>query len=584
MDKATAEAGCQDRLGCSLVRSGDLTGALRAFKKALEIKQRKDPDSPTVAKTLSNIAAVYSGKGEHEKALGILDDCLTIRETHNPGSLKLAKTLSNIAVVLSHLERYATAIKYHEKAFKIKQLQAPGSISMATTCVSLANLYITADPSKAVSYLKRAKLIAETSRPVSYGVMCDVFTVTGHILRHADFFDDAIDMYEKAISFERNIRAESPKISALQIEIENTRADAQNVDTTKRSDDSITESAKSLRDLKPHPELPLPVENAAPPLATVPSASALEHTLNFASSLVPAELRNAASDFHCGGAAFSYHPSDGSQVMLLPDNNAALVHDTTEASGISRTRSQEQQSCSEFPSTATASSSIQHSLPKEVRSLSALSQDVDDRNPAEIRVALSSNTDNATAFRDRATSDADTLDLLVAMSDGRDHEDIESTVSLMEYFERTWESKRKKKTRKKDTRNSAPSSASLSSSTLQKALSMSAMEDEDCSNLKANDNDLTSERQEVYSMYTIYPYLSKNVTASSTASEEPPLPALHTAHSFSAYEEQQHERQQSHRSKKKNRLHLWGSKPSHIGPVTQSVYHPCPDSEIRMEV
>eukprot|EP00977_Amphora_coffeiformis_P000215 scaffold64_cov150-Amphora_coffeaeformis.AAC.9 len=265
-------ATCHERLGCLLVRSGELVDALKSFKRALAIKKMVCPESSSTAKTLSNIASVYSGKGEHEKALSILEDCLKIRERSEPHSLKLAKTLSNMAIVLAHLDRHEKAIELHKRVYQIKKVLAPETVSMATTCVNLANLCMRTDPSRSVFYLKRAKIIAETTRPVPYEVLSDVFTVTGHILRHADFFNDAIDMYDQAILFEEYVMPKSPKISTLKQEIEATRRDAEDLESSSPLSQLINETAQRLRHLSPSPNLPRPTKAGSSSLHGSPSS------------------------------------------------------------------------------------------------------------------------------------------------------------------------------------------------------------------------------------------------------------------------------------------------------------------------
>ena len=318
-------ATCHDRLGCLLVRSGELVEALKSFKKALAIKKSACPDSSSTAKTLSNIAAVYCGKGEHEKAVSILEECLEIRERREPDSLKLAKTLSNMAVVLAHLDRYEEAIELHERVFQIKKLLAPGTVSMATTCVNLANLCMRTDPSRSVFYLKRAKLIAEITRPVPYGVLSDVFTVTGHILRHADFFQDAVEMYDQAILFEKYAMPKSPKIATLLQEIEATRTDAEGLEeSSKPLSEEITETAKRLRHLVASPNLPKPTKAASSLHAPTPPYS-LDNMHSF-TSLAPPVYGNthyAPGVFQVAGEALPYPPSLDSEIDYPPADAAS---------------------------------------------------------------------------------------------------------------------------------------------------------------------------------------------------------------------------------------------------------------------
>lgn len=135
--------------------------------------------------------------------------------------------LGNIAVVCSRCEQYELAIEYHERSFEIKKLQAPGSLSFATTSLNLADLWMTKDLSKAISYLKRAQLIAEAHRPVPYAFLSDVFTVTANILRHTEFYNEAIDMYLKAMILEEAVALDSEKLETLRTELYNAQLESQ---------------------------------------------------------------------------------------------------------------------------------------------------------------------------------------------------------------------------------------------------------------------------------------------------------------------------------------------------------------------
>jgi tetratricopeptide (TPR) repeat protein len=197
-----------------------------------------------------------------------------------------------MAVVYSRCEQYELAIEYHERSFEIKKLQAPGSLSFATTSLNLADLWMTKDLSKAISYLKRAQLIAEAHRPVPYAFLSDVFTVTANILRHTEFYNEAIDMYLKAMILEEAVDPDSEKLETLRTELYNAQLESQSSWSSHRN------AAKRLTGVGPDNMSSLPQDPANAVLPGNYPQDHIEDCINYAAASWAVMPSTLGAQFH----------------------------------------------------------------------------------------------------------------------------------------------------------------------------------------------------------------------------------------------------------------------------------------------
>ena len=106
-----------------MYRGGRYTEAIRIAHQALEATESTfGPDHPMVAKSLNNLAQMYTSRGEHEKAEPLFDRARTILgKTLGDDHPDTVPTLNNLAGLYMDLERYAQAESLYIKALSIRE-------------------------------------------------------------------------------------------------------------------------------------------------------------------------------------------------------------------------------------------------------------------------------------------------------------------------------------------------------------------------------------------------------------------------------------------------------------------------------
>eukprot|EP00567_Pseudictyota_dubia_P011094 CAMPEP_0197433028 /NCGR_PEP_ID=MMETSP1175-20131217/978_1 /TAXON_ID=1003142 /ORGANISM="Triceratium dubium, Strain CCMP147" /LENGTH=334 /DNA_ID=CAMNT_0042961273 /DNA_START=76 /DNA_END=1080 /DNA_ORIENTATION=+ len=194
-----------DFLGKSYYETGDLDDAMKVFKQAMAMKQQHfPPNSPEIAKTLSNIGCIFKERGEYEQSLYLLQQAFEINQQHDKTSLTCAKRLTNMAIDLQQLGRQQEAIDCHLEAIKIKKEKAPESITLATSYINLANMLCHSknpvNQQQAKKALYKAKQIAETQKDAT--TLVASLSNLGNACKCAADYHRAIDFYRQALQLE----------------------------------------------------------------------------------------------------------------------------------------------------------------------------------------------------------------------------------------------------------------------------------------------------------------------------------------------------------------------------------------------
>ncbi len=144
---------------------GDSDSAVIYFKQAVDMIQKVQPNSTTMAKTLTNMGFIYRQHDRNSQALRLLEESLSILEKSDADSMNLANGYSNVAMVLREMGRVKEGIRREKQAALIKEKIARGSESLAASYLSLGRMYLhdsVANPEKAIHYLELVQSIAPT--------------------------------------------------------------------------------------------------------------------------------------------------------------------------------------------------------------------------------------------------------------------------------------------------------------------------------------------------------------------------------------------------------------------------------------
>mmetsp|Transcript_13422 Transcript_13422/g.37035 ORF Transcript_13422/g.37035 Transcript_13422/m.37035 type:complete len:321 (-) Transcript_13422:83-1045(-) len=220
MEKNSMEAAeCYDQLGQEYWRVGDIDEALAFSKRALQIKQRFNPNSPSLAKTLCNLGCIFHDRRQYEKSLYLLQGALLIQNESEPDSLEVAVTCSNLGLALMQLDRIRDAIHLHQRARTIKEALAPNTITLARTYINLANLCSSLDQfGKAVKYLEKARDVIE-GLPTSRSMLAKIEINLGNVMMGMGETVEAIGCYESAIHRETQVAPDSLVLADMMQEL-----------------------------------------------------------------------------------------------------------------------------------------------------------------------------------------------------------------------------------------------------------------------------------------------------------------------------------------------------------------------------
>ncbi|WP_164928885.1 CHAT domain-containing tetratricopeptide repeat protein [Gloeobacter violaceus] len=123
---------------------GEYAEAEPLFRRALAIREKAfGPEHPEMAKSLNNLALLYSERGEYAEAEPLFRRALAIREkAFGPEHPEVAKNLNNLALLYSERGEYAEAEPLHKRALAIEEKAfGPEHQKMAVGLGNLALLY-----------------------------------------------------------------------------------------------------------------------------------------------------------------------------------------------------------------------------------------------------------------------------------------------------------------------------------------------------------------------------------------------------------------------------------------------------------
>ena len=130
---SSALAGTLYNLAILRRQQGQFTEAERLYRRALDIRERKQgPNHPDVAVVLNNLAALEAAQGHDDAAQPLFERALHIRETALGNETTLtAESLNNLALLYAARDNAAAAEPLYRRAIAIleKQDTRPGSES-----------------------------------------------------------------------------------------------------------------------------------------------------------------------------------------------------------------------------------------------------------------------------------------------------------------------------------------------------------------------------------------------------------------------------------------------------------------------
>ncbi len=123
--EAGSEWGILNQEAVDLYDKGQYGRAVIVAKKALEIAEKNvDPNHPTVATVLNNLAFLYRTQGQYTLAEPLYKRALAIREQAlGPDHPDVANTLNNLAFLYRAMKRDREAAILEQRAARIEAIQ-----------------------------------------------------------------------------------------------------------------------------------------------------------------------------------------------------------------------------------------------------------------------------------------------------------------------------------------------------------------------------------------------------------------------------------------------------------------------------
>jgi tetratricopeptide (TPR) repeat protein len=153
-------------LGILRRQQGDFAEAARLYRRALDIRERKEgPNHPDVAATLNNLAAVEALQGHYEEAKPLLERALSIRrKTFGDEDVLTAESLNNLALLYAAQGNAVAAEPLYQQALAIldkPNVDQKGALDRVLDNYA-ALLYDTGRDSEAAQLEARARLLRAT--------------------------------------------------------------------------------------------------------------------------------------------------------------------------------------------------------------------------------------------------------------------------------------------------------------------------------------------------------------------------------------------------------------------------------------
>ncbi len=144
-------------LGLSLDQIGEKQRAIEVFEQARQLYSTL-ADQNGLAAAHNNLALVYNGLGDYQKAIDATSLSIAIKRQINAPPLDLAPSLNALAVALHNVGRAQAALVPLEEALQI--VNAAGhKFGQAVTLNNLGLVYLVLDPVKARNYYEQAVVL-----------------------------------------------------------------------------------------------------------------------------------------------------------------------------------------------------------------------------------------------------------------------------------------------------------------------------------------------------------------------------------------------------------------------------------------
>ncbi len=152
-------------MGNSCRERGDLEGAERHDRAALELRRRLAPDSLDVAASLNNLGEIALLRRDPDAALPLIRESLEIKEKAAPESLFVATSLVNIAEYHLRKKDLTRALAAARRSLDIRRRFEPGSLDEAESFSLLARCeHQAGEGAKAADDYRRAIDAVEAQR------------------------------------------------------------------------------------------------------------------------------------------------------------------------------------------------------------------------------------------------------------------------------------------------------------------------------------------------------------------------------------------------------------------------------------
>ena len=200
---------CSNMLGWILKVQGEYEASIQHFLYAIEIGIKKlGENHKWVASSYNNIGAVYSQKGDYDKALEYYIKSLSIIGEKNPLA---AHSYNNIGTIYLDKGDYDQALAYLQKALTIKQqLLGEEDTQIAQYYNNIGLVYKgKGDYDKALEFFQKALSIGLRILGEDHIYVANNYNNTGTVYSHKGDYDQAIKYYEKSLSVRLKILGEN---------------------------------------------------------------------------------------------------------------------------------------------------------------------------------------------------------------------------------------------------------------------------------------------------------------------------------------------------------------------------------------
>jgi tetratricopeptide (TPR) repeat protein len=197
-----------NQLGAIYSRKGEVDKALVHYNKSLEIKLTYvSPNDSSLSAIYSNIGSALRNQNRLNEALEYMERALnTEYNASQSNPLKIASYCNNIGLVLTDQNRHNEALRYYEHALEIQQKYLPPSHpNLATSYNNIGAIYNELhDYDKALSFYEKSLAIMQRSLPSNHPDLAIPYNNLGAIYSELLQYSKALLYYEKSMEIMKN--------------------------------------------------------------------------------------------------------------------------------------------------------------------------------------------------------------------------------------------------------------------------------------------------------------------------------------------------------------------------------------------